>query len=291
MQQYSLRNLVVTGGPFSLLYYAATLKSKYPEIKLIADIRDEWGADAFYGFGLLNNKRRHEEMRRLTFTLQRADTVLVPYPYMKRKYAPLAGENETAISVLPHGVDDVFFQDVRNPEPKAKIQLVNFGSIHSGQEKSMSDLARLVSPANIQITFYTNERKYETIFASENTIPDYVMYQNPVGEKEVATILQKSDAALLFIPPHFKDSITTKFIEIVATRTPIIAIGTEGEASEFVVKNNLGLFISYDDITSGMINLKEKLRELDYNDQFDISPYHFRNLAKQVIDIFENLKK
>lgn len=289
MKQHSLRNLVVTGGPFSLLYYAAAIKSKYPEIHLISDIRDEWGADAFYGFGLLSNKRRLEEMKRLKFTLQHSDKVLVPYPYMKSKYAQLAGENAAAISVLPHGVDELFFKGARNPELSAKIRLVNFGSIHSGQEKFMQDLAQVLSHADIQISFYTTENKYAPVFEAVKAIPENINYYPPVEEAQVAAILRNSDAALLFIPPHFKDSITTKFMEIVATGTPIIAIGTNGEASEFIIQNRLGLFIPYDEIASRFRNLRTDLNNLNYNKNFDTSPYHFRNQAKLVVDMFENI--
>jgi glycosyltransferase involved in cell wall biosynthesis len=287
MQHHSMRNLVVTGGPFSLLYQAAAMKSKYPEIHLISDIRDEWGADAFYGFGLLGNKRRLEEMRRLEFTLQHSDTIVVPYPYMKRKYTQIAGENAAAISILPHGVDDVFYKGSRNPKPGAKICLVNFGSIHSGQEKPMQDLAQVLSRANIQISFYTTETKYSNVFEAVKAIPENVSYHPPVAEAQVVSILQKSHAALLFIPPHFKDSITTKFMEIVATRTPIVAVGTEGEASEFIIKNRLGLFIPYGKITSGFMSLHSDLDNLDYNGDFDTEPFHFRNQAKQVLQLFE----
>ncbi len=291
MQQHSLRNLVVTGGPFSLLYYAAELKSKYPAIKLITDIRDEWGNDAFYGFGLLSVKRKEEEMRRLKITLSNSDKVLVPYPYMKRKYVQLAGENAASIAVLSHGVDDVFFRGARNSEPHAKIRLVNFGSIHSGQEKPMQNLAQVLSNADIQLTFYTTENKYSPIFLAMKVIPEKVCYHPPVSEAQVATILRNSDAALLFIPPHFKDSITTKFMEIVTTRTPIIAVGIEGEASEFILQNRLGLFIPYDEIVTRFKNLRTELNNLNYNTEFDTSPSHFRNQAKQVVDIFKNLSQ
>ena len=287
MQKHSIRNLVVTGGPFSLLYHAAAMKSKYPEIHLISDIRDEWGADAFYGFGLLSDKRKLEEIKRLTFTLQHSDKVLVPYPYMKRKYIQLAGEKAAAMSILHHGVDDLFYKGYRNPEPGAKIRLVNFGSIHSGQEKPMQDLAQVLSRADIQISFYTTEIKYSNVFEAVKAIPENVSYHPPVAEAQVVSILQKSDAALLFIPPHFKDSITTKFMEIVTTRTPIVAIGTEGEASEFIIKNRLGLFIPYSKITSSLLSLHADLDNLVYNDDFDTEPFHFRNQAKQVLQLFE----
>jgi glycosyltransferase involved in cell wall biosynthesis len=290
MQKYSIRNLIVTGGPFSLLYYAAKLKMRNPEINYMADIRDEWGANEFYGFGLLSENRKTEEFKRLKFTLQHADRLLVPYPYMKEKYTQKVPDSAHNISVLPHGVDAVFFRDKKIARNHDTINLVNFGSIHSGQEEAMTNLASVLGKIPVHIQFYTQEKKYEYIFKSANTIPNQITYHNPVEEKKVAEILSESGAALLFIPNHFKDSISTKFMEIIATRIPIVAIGIEGEASEFIIKNKLGIFIPYSDICFRMINLKEELNSLNYyNDSFDTSPYHFSNQAKQVLNILQEI--
>ncbi|MEK0420636.1 MAG: hypothetical protein RLZZ161_487 [Bacteroidota bacterium] len=289
MQKNSIRNLIVTGGPFSLLYYAAKLKVLHPEIKYLADIRDEWGANEFYGFGLLRENRKIEECKRLKFTLQHADRVLVPYPYMKEKYTQKVPDSANKIKILPHGVDAVFFRDKKIAQKHDTINLVNFGSIHSGQEEAMTVLASVLAKIPVHIQFYTHEKKYEYIFTSANTIPYQITYHNPVEEKKVAEILSESDAALLFIPNHFKDSISTKFMEIIATRTPIVAIGKEGEASEFIIKNKLGVFISYSDIHFRILNLKAELNSLNYNDSFDTSPYHFSNQAKQVLNILQEI--
>jgi glycosyltransferase involved in cell wall biosynthesis len=289
MQKNTIKNLIVTGGPFSLLYYAAKLKMQHPEINYLADIRDEWGANEFYGFGLLSENRKTEEFKRLKLTLQQADRVLVPYPYMKEKYTQNVPDSAHKMSVLPHGVDDVFFRDKKIVRNHDTIHLVNFGSIHSGQEEAMKDLSSVLGKIPVHIQFYTHEKKYESIFNLANTIPNRVTYHDTVEEKKVAELLSESDAALLFIPNHFKDSITTKFMEIIASRTPIVAIGIEGEASEFILKNKLGIFIPYSDICFRMINLKAELDNLNYNDSFDTSPYHFSNQAKQLINILQEI--
>jgi hypothetical protein len=151
----------------------------------------------------------------------------------------------------------------------------------------MTDLASVLVCVQVHIQFYTNEKKYESIFSTANTIPNRVTYNNPVNEKKVSEILNDSDASLLFIPSHFKDSITTKFMEIIASRTPIVAIGTEGEASTFIVKNRLGIFIPYSNISSGIMNLKTELDNLDYNNNFDTKLFHFSNQAEQILNIIK----
>ncbi len=221
--------------------------------------------------------------------MKHADRMLVPYPYMKEKYTQKVPDSAKKIRLLPHGVDAVFFRNKKIAKKNVTINLVNFGSIHSGQEIAMAELASVLRSAQVRIQFYSTEKKYESFFKSADTTPNWVTYHQPVEEKKVAELVCESDAALLFIPKHFKDSITTKFMEIIATRTPIVAIGKEGEASKFIIKNKLGVFIPYSDICFRMINLKEELDNLNYNDSFDTSPYHFSNQAKQVLNILQEI--
>lgn len=288
MVNHSIKTLVVSGGPFSLLYYSTQLKLKYPEMRVLIDIRDEWGAAEFYGFGLLSNKRKKVELDRLKFTLRHADRVLVPYTYLANKYKEFGGDGVNYITVLPHGVDEIFIQEKRIKKAGDTFRMVNFGSIHSGQECYMLDLSESLLESDICIDFYTHEKKYASIFQVKNLVPDKINYHEPVAEEKVAKILSDYNAALLFIPHHFKDSISTKFMEIIATRTPIVAIGTVGEASEFIVKNNLGLFIPYAEIKARLTALKDEMNNLNYNDDFDISAYRFIYQAKNLIEIIEN---
>lgn len=275
-----IKNVIVTGGPFSFLYYAAKLKEKYPDIKLLIDIRDEWGADQFYGFGLLSSKRKKSEILRIKYALEKADLVTVPYPYMITIYADMINENKDKIKLLAHGVDEVFIINAKQKTQVNKfVKLVNFGSIHSNQEDIMQCLADGINNSTLHLHFYSQEHKYINIFNHKKVLNKNVFYHLPVIEEQVAKTLSISDAALLFIPSHFKNSITTKFMEIVANRTPIVAIGEKGEAVDFIIKNNLGVFIDVEKLKDEFINIPSMLKNLNYNLHFDISPYRFEKQA------------
>lgn len=289
IKSHSIDYLIVTGGPFSLLYYAAKLKVKHPEIKLITDIRDEWGSKEFYGFGLLNSKRQKEELKRLRYTLQHSDKVLVPYPYLREKYVHQVPSCKDNLCVLPHGVDDLFFREKGAQKSLNKIKLINLGSIHSGQEMQMMALSNGLLNNSITLKFFTPENKYQEIFKKKGLIPDIVQYKKPIVEEKVPDLIAKSDAVLLFIPAHFKDSITTKFMEIIATRTPIVAIGVSGDASDFIIKNRLGIFIPYNNIEDRLMTLRSELKSLIYNDNFNIDTYRFSYQAKDLKHLLESI--
>ena len=52
--------IIVSGAPFTLLYYSTLLKKKF-SIKLISDIRDPWTWGSGYGMTLLTKPRKKKE--------------------------------------------------------------------------------------------------------------------------------------------------------------------------------------------------------------------------------------
>lgn len=285
----NIKNIIATGGPFSVPYYATALKEKLNDLHLWVDIRDEWGADEFYGFGIIGDKRQKEETRRLGKTLEAADLITVPYEYLSKKYSGSLKANLDKIKILPHGVDQIFENTAESgmhKMKKNKLKLVNFGSIHSGMDIVIHSLCRALKNIDVEINFYSVEKKYNDIFTF-NKVGNKIKYNALVSEFEVAKIYKRVDAILMFIPKHFKDSITTKYMEIVASRKPILAIGCEGDVSQFIRTNKLGIFISQDKIEVDLPKIHEWLGNFNYNYNFDIEPYRFEELSKWV---YQNLK-
>lgn len=281
-----ITNVIATGGPFSIPYYATFLKKKIANLNLIVDLRDEWGAAEFYGFGIISTKRQQAELKRLGATLNVADIVTVPYEYMATKYKNYININKEKVKLLPHGFDGIFNSEQINKNQGHHLKMVNFGSLHSGLESIMKDLTFAVRNLDIQIAFFTNEFKYKDIFKNYN-VNNKVNFNQTVSENEVSEIYRKSDAALLFIPKHFKDSITTKYMEIIACRLPIVAVGEYGEVARFIENNNLGVFIEKDEIKSKFINIQEILNNLQYNNKFDLTRYQLNHLSQQVYNLLK----
>jgi len=280
VEKENISNLIITGAPFSLLYYGAKIKRKNPQINFIADIRDSWLDGHYFGFDGLSKTRKEQEIFRLKTVLKEADTVIVPYETMLNEYSDLLGLN-TKIVHHPHAFDEDLLISREMRKNQKKFELVNFGSQYKSQEIQMKSVARAMERMdNIRIDFFTNDHKYKSIFESNALIESKVQFHALIPENGVFEIMHDSNAVLLFVPNHIRDFIATKYMEVIASRVPIVLIGERGLTSEFVVKNDLGIFIPSDSIETEFVRIQELLLALNYNDEFDIEPFTFRRQAK-----------
>lgn len=287
LNHLNTRNLIVSGGPFSLLYFGSELKKKIPQLNFIADIRDHWMKDEFYGFGLLSEKRKIAEQMKLQTVLNVADRIFVPYPEMMTHYKQLS-KCEDRLNLLPHAVDLSKVIKKNRRDSYEPLKLVNFGSIHTGMDLLMTTLAQEIHNCNfeIKINFYSAEEKYIDTFRLNGVLGSHINYCKPVDEKRVFGIMAGSSAVVVFIPEHFKNNISTKFMEIIASATPIVTIGYRGDVSRFIEDNKLGIHIATDEIGDKLPALKEKLENLNYNENFKITEFTFEyqtNLLEEML--------
>lgn len=274
-----INNLIVTGAPFSFLYYGSLIKSKNTKIHYIADIRDSWIKGNYFGFDALNERTKEEERRRLRHVLSAADNVFVPYPMMVSEYAAMV-ENKY-IGLLPHAVDLEYVKP-RSANMDDVCTLVNFGSQYAELNEIMNTIASKISECSFHIKFYTEDRKYENNFSH---VSDVIQILQPISYHEMFEILSKSDASILFVNKHIKDFLSTKYIECFAAKIPIILIGDKGYASDFIVTNRLGIFIEKNEIGTELLHIPERLKNLKYNDKFDVAPFTFEQQANEIITL------
>lgn len=100
-------------------------------------------------------------------------------------------------------------------------------------------------------------------------------------------MLSKADASILFVNKHIKDFLSTKYIECFAAKIPIVLIGEKGYVSDFIVSNRLGIFIEKNEVEDELLHISEKLKELDYNDKFDVTPFTFERQADEMIALLK----
>lgn len=274
LQDQKLPNLIVSGAPFSLLYYGALWKQKYPEIRYIADIRDPWTNPHYYGFENLTEPRKQQEWKRLETVLNTADYIIVPNAEMKAMYESRMGHTLPQLLVIPHAVDEAdLYVSTPVEKDRTPTELVNFGTIYNGQEARMRTMAKVLKGmgGQVKLTFFTGEKKYHNLFEEADLDEKTIEYKGIVPVKQVFEILSRSHAALFFLPNAIKDTLATKYIEVIASRTPIVAIGESGTVSEFLITNRLGVFIQYDEIPEKLPQVADLLRNLQYNKDYDFS--------------------
>lgn len=279
-RKHGIENVIFSGGPFSFLYYGSLIKRVDPRIKLIADSRDPWTFGNYHGFDNLSKYRQKIELVYLKKVLSGADFVTVPNEKIKDYYYSI--DSKVNIEIHPHAIDEIYVKK-RNLINRERLLLVNFGSQYFELEALMRTINDEITHTKIDIEFYTSDLKYKQVFENNQS----VVFLNPVNYNVVFEVLSRAGAALLFVNRHIKDFLSTKYIESIAARIPIVLIGEKGFVSDFIEYNKLGIFIDAKNLESEFIDIPERLRTLEYNTAFDISPYTFEKQAKEIIELLD----
>lgn len=254
--------IICTAPPFNLCYLSAKLKTEYPTKLFVTDLRDPWTL----GPKMLNlkGKRRAEEMRKEMMCLRNSDLVLVPVEIMKRKLIEAYPEVISKIHVLPHGYDQNFYS-IKNMNTRlsAKIRLIYAGTILDNTKKEFTDIADcLEKNTDLELDFYTENLNSDKIGEFNR-----VFKKGKLEYSKILSTIASYDYLLIVHPFCFKDNISTKIIETIATGTPICYIGYPGELSDFIVENDFGVYISPGEIKNKLhfTYLNQYRKELNLN--------------------------
>lgn len=279
-REFGIRNIVFTGGPFSFLYYGSMIKKNNSKLNFISDFRDPWTFGNYNGFQNLSNNKQDQEYKYLSEVLRKSDTIIVPNGIIKDYYTKIYQDSK--INIMPHAVDVQFIKK-RKSIKCDRINFVNFGSQYFGLDGWMNIINEEINKTKIDIVFYTNDFKYKLIFKNNK----HINYHPPVKYSSVFDILSEANGSLLFVNNQIKDFLSTKYIECFAARIPIVLIGEKGFVSNFIENNRLGIFIEGKNLKSEFNNIPEKLKELDYNDKFDVTSFTFERQADEMIALLK----
>ena len=276
IEKYSIDNVIVSGAPFSFLHYAAQLKTKSASFNYVADIRDSWIKGNYFGFNSLGEKRKKNETEKLKKVLKNADYVIVPNKEMFEDYVNMGSTNTV---LIPHAIDEKLVLN-KNIVHSEDFNMVCFGSLYNDLEMVFKRINDSIKNSQIKIQFYTNDRKYcKLLFENVN-------YNSVVKQDKVFEILSQCNAALFFVNDNIKNYISTKYMEAIASRTPIVLVGKKGIVSDFITSQCLGIFIEENDIAIQFSKLPNLVKELKYNDKFNYEEYTFSYQTEKLIKLF-----
>ena len=100
-----IRNVIVTGAPFSLLVHATELKSRFPHIHLVADIRDPWTWGNSYGFQAISKERLEHERRNEALVAKVYDKLIAPSASVVEHLREAHQGEPGRYAVIPHVID------------------------------------------------------------------------------------------------------------------------------------------------------------------------------------------
>lgn len=234
--------VIVTGAPFRLLSYTATLISRFPQIVFMADFRDPWTWGEAYGYKHLPLERLRFEKDSEKKVVDAFNLISSPWPEIVKKLKGKYPKNTDKIFQISHGYDpeDIPKFEQIGKVKSEKVKLVYGGSLYKDSRDSIARLIDFVTKnANrFELDIYSNDdwksdQKFEAVH-----------FHKPISSKEFFAISQNADWLIFFIPEHAKNGIPSKLYELAALKVPIAAMGRKGTLSELIESKNLGRFLA-----------------------------------------------
>ncbi len=272
--------LVVTGAPFSLLYYGSEFKMRHKEIKYVGDLRDPWTWGSYYGIPNLSPlKKKFQELSE-SKAMEACDMVCYPTQHMgdvlQKKYKSFSSK----LYLLPHAYDpDKFPNSIKKEKGEGFIY---GGSLYPGIEEYIKQLAEIVKAnptSGFKWDIYTGTN-YPLI---ESNFPKGSILMHPlIPEDQLFQKIVRSSAYLAFFPVSDKDLISTKFFEIIYAQTPIVYIGEEGDVGKFIRENKLGVHILPENMERELPKYLSGTVPFE-SGYFDVSQYTFSSVTEKFL--------
>ncbi|UKN01574.1 hypothetical protein K6119_17765 [Paracrocinitomix mangrovi] len=284
IEKHNIKNVIVSTPPHRASYYTYKLKQKYSDINFMVDFRDPWTWGSFREYPHLNDKDRKVEEEMAKLVVDNANTVIVPVEKMEKAVAEKYPEIKEKIYLLSSAFDKDDFNDVNVKYPKDKsdkIKFIYFGSLYDNLNDHITEIASAFSKNKdkVELHIYSKFETYKEIFEKYG-LTDIVFYHKPLPSNKIFQKVTESNFVFLFKPYEYgKDNVSTKYFEIIYSKTPVFLIGDNGMASEFIVSNQLGFHANVNQAEKKLNQLINNEIQLDYNLDFNVDNLSFQFLG------------
>ncbi len=291
IEKHKITAILATGAPFNLLYYAAQLKQKHTQLRLLVDYRDPWLNAANYGMRELSPQQRATEVAKQDFIFKYANVVTCPNAFLLEEIRNSASTPPKArFEVLAHSYDEDDVNAYLKPQStevtKTPLTLVYGGSLYLGLENEFSLLQKSVKLYNhsasqpVQLRIFTPHAQYKKKFAD---LGNHLHFSQVIG-KGIFDEINRAAAVLIFLADHNKDYLTTKFFEFLPFRKPLMYFGPDGHVAQFIESNRLGSIIR---TTSDFERMVAALANGSYhfNTEFPLEQLTLRERARELVKL------
>lgn len=283
--KFQIQNVIVTSAPFSLSYFSLELKKKFKSLNLMIDFRDPWTWGSLYGFSELKNNRITFEKEMEKNVIENASIVFVPVNVMRDKLTKLYPNFESKIKILRHSFDADEIVVNKNSN-QTMVVITFYGTLYEEIGNYFKLLAKDLSSKKDKIEFhiYSDSTKYIDLFEEHGLINNNVFYHGILPTIELFEKISTSNFVLLVHPKRGVDNISTKFYEIIYSRTPILYVGEEGKTSEFITSNKVGYTFTEKKFADTFLSVVLGNIPYSYNSTFAVDSFSFENTSKLLID-------
>jgi glycosyltransferase involved in cell wall biosynthesis len=290
-----IKHVITTSPPHSTQLIGLKIKTKYPDIKWIADLRDPWTDIYYYEQFYPTFISRCIDSGFERRVLKSADNIITVGSSLKEIFSLKTKGITEKIVVIPNGFDTIDFKDIKLSYP-TRFTLTYVGTL--------SDIYPVGSLINALKSFREEGKDFILRFVGtisekareliRSSIPDESIEFIPnVTHGEAIEYMMSSTVLILIIPLHKsnKSIVTGKLFEYLAVGRPILCIGPpDGDAAEIIKKCMSGVTADY----SNTVTISDFLRnfkgvtDLPYKPA--IKDYSRLNLAKHLVFVLSSPK-
>jgi colanic acid biosynthesis glycosyl transferase WcaI len=296
-------DVIIATSPQFFTAVAGWALSKIKRVPFIFEISDLW-PESIKGLGLLGDSFIFKLLEKVELFLYRQAALIVAQTPAFKENLVSRGINPSKIKVILNGVE------VNNYAPAAKKDetllhkyhlenkfIVGYIGTHglSQNLKSVIDCAKIVEgkAKDILFLFVGDGAEREEIIQHANTLGVKNVLFIPLQPKsEIKKWWSVCDISLVTLKnlPIFKTIIPSKIFESFGMGLPVFLVSPEGEASQLITKENLGVHVNPEDITvfaDELIKLakdKSKLQDLSRASVEASKKYSREKQAREFID-------
>jgi glycosyltransferase involved in cell wall biosynthesis len=282
-----IKHVITTSPPHSTQLIGLKIKTKYPEIKWIADLRDPWTDiyyyQQFYPTFLSKFIDSFLEKR----ILNRSDSIITVGTSLKTSFSLKVKGINNKINIITNGYDEDDFSGQISQSP-SRYTISYIGTLSdvypiNGFLDAL-DIFRKNGNDYILRFIGTVSQKQKDLVISKigNPSVEFIPY---VDHSKSIQYLLSTTVLLLIIPDHpgNKCIITGKIFEYIASGKPICCLGPrDGDASIILTKNSFGKCFSYNDINDIESYLRS-IKTRPFNIENPAESFSHRNIVKKLV--------
>ena len=304
---HEIDSILVSLGHPSALIVAFFLKRRFPELKLLIDVRDLWAGSpvAFMGRGQRRIRQWIDKsLERLVF--EYADGITTVSDGLKAEIQRQYPDMKSSVDIIYNGYDEETFSKLENATTEStaprRVRIIYTGFVIPEQrpEVFFQALSRLhrESPDSVKqlrVEFYGGSQAYVSRLASDHGVTNCVESHSYVTHSEAIKHMCDADLLLLFRVPH-SGVLSGKLFEYMRSGTPILAFDQGNmETREILSSTGCGEWVSIHDC-AGQVEALQKLLsgEMHLSEQSEsqvaeLTQYSRLEQTRRLSDIIESI--
>lgn len=287
------KNVIVSVAPFHMATHLCELIPKYPDVNFIVDFRDPWtyNKTAFGYFSMSKKRRELEDLseKKVIETFSHVVTVAEKLTFdLSKKY----DTSKAAFLTINNGFDKDDLYDVRESIESNKIKFVFTGTLYNNVEDyyhMFLDFLDFIKSIDIDLYEKIEINFYGDSKSKFITNHEKIVFHGFIDRHSIQQFICNADFGLLFLSDDINYSFSTKFIEYISYKLPVIIFSSQGETTKYVERNNIGLGIrSKNDFKNlhSIIKLKTEGNDGFYN-EFDINLFDLEKITELYIKLLK----